>query len=73
MWLTTKEYGELCHAIWNKYFGKIPETGYLVYKNYFYVYTYDMSSYKIFFNTKLPYLGYEDDIDEMIRGIENER
>jgi len=67
--LDKKEYGELCHAIWTINAGKIPELGYLLYKEHFYVYTYDVEECLINCINKLLIDGNEARIAAYLKEI----
>ena len=71
MWLSAKEYGELCHAITSKFANKIPKEGYLLYSDSFYVYTFDVELQRIYCQGKFEIEGNEDIIDIAIRRFEN--
>ena len=69
MVLPPKEYGELCHAIWTINAGKIPELGFLLYKNHFYIYNYDVEKFVIVFEQKVEIDGNEELIATIIGSI----
>ena len=71
MWLDTKEYGEVCHAVRNKGASKIPKKDYLLYGRYFYMYTHDEDSHKIEFTRRVPIEGNERIIKGFIEEVEN--
>ena len=72
MWLSAKEYGELCHAVWNKHANKIPNQGYILYKDSFYRYTFN-ADMRIYCEWKMQIEGNEDLIDFAIRRLEGEK
>ena len=69
MILPSKEYGEVCHAIRTINANRIPELGFLLYKNHFYVYNYDVEECLIKFGAKLLIEGNEARIAEYIKEI----
>ena len=68
MWLSTKEYGELCHAIWTRFANKIPKDGFILYKDHFYRYTYDDETQRIYCEFKVLIVGNE----RLIKGLMEE-
>jgi len=71
MWLSTKEYGELCHAIYSKFANRIPKDGFILYNNYFYMYTYDDETHRIYCQRKIEIDGNERLIGGIIREVYN--
>jgi len=70
-WLDTKEYGEMCHAIRTKNANKIPKWGHLLYKNHFYVYTFDADEQRILCMDKIKIEGNQRLIKGLIKEEEN--
>ena len=62
MLLPTKEYAELCHAIQTKCGNKTSEEDFILYGNYFYMYTYNETLHKIDFVGKVEIEGNRDEI-----------
>ena len=67
MWLSSEEYGEICHAICTKYANKIPKWGHLLYKNHFYVYTFEVDEQKILCVDKIEIEGNKRQINGIIK------
>ena len=71
MWLSAKEYGELCHAIRNKFANRIDSEGFILYKNHLYMYTFDRELQRIYCYRKIEIDRNEDVIDIVIRRFED--
>ena len=71
--LPPEEYGELCHAIWTINCGRIPEFGFLLYKNHYYEYNYSMVDYGIKITRKMDIDGNEEKIGARLRRFRNVR
>jgi len=65
MWLDTEEYAGLCSAIRTRYGNKIPKEDFILYRNHFYVYTYNRKLHKIIFEWGVEIAGNEDFIAKM--------
>lgn len=63
--LPKKEYSAVCHAIYTKYANKIPQRGNLLYKNHYYMYTYDERTEAILFTGRIQIEGNEELIDAL--------
>ena len=71
IWLSKKEYGEVCKSIRTNNANKIPKWGQLLYKNHFYVYSFDAEEEQILFQHKIKIEGNERLIKGLIKEEEN--
>ena len=68
--LTKQEYAELCAAIRTLYADRIPAMGYMLYKNHFYVYNYDIHMHRIECVEKIEIVGNEIRLSKIMEGID---
>ncbi len=67
--LPKQEYAELCSAIRTKFGNSIPKSGYILYKDNFYMYNYKKRSELIVCRNKTPIINNEEKINKAIRRL----